>query len=482
MSFFKSGVVLVILLIGFACSTQKQEKDTTVVELKKRKPNIIYILADDLGYGDLSIYGQTKFQTPNIDQLAANGIRFTQHYSGAPVCAPARSTLMTGLHTGHTQIRGNLQAEPEGQYPLPDSAYTMTEMLKKAGYVTGAFGKWGLGFIDSEGDPNKQGIDTFYGYNCQSLAHNYYPEYLWSNHKKVLLTGNANRGTGDYAPALIHEKALEFIERNKDTNFFLFYPTTIPHAELAVEESYVKPFRGKLLPEKNYKGVDDGPNYRKGAYGSQAESHAVFAGMMTRLDDMVGDIVRKVNELGLANETIIIFTSDNGPHVEGGADPDYFNSNGSLRGYKRDVYEGGIRVPMIAVWPDHIKPNTTSDHVSAFWDVMPTFAELIDDKEQLNIDGISFLPSLLGNNDQQKQHELLYWEFHEQKGRLALRQGDWKLVQYNVNAKEQGKFELYNLAADPQEKNNVITQQPDLSKMMIALMKEQRVPSAVFKF
>lgn len=481
MVLFKRSIILLISLVSLACSTQKQEKEVAEVH-HSRSPNIIYILADDLGYGDVSVYGQTKFQTPNIDQLAAEGMLFTQHYSGAPVCAPARSTLMTGLHTGHTPIRGNLGTEPEGQYPLPDSVYTMTEMLKKAGYVTGAFGKWGLGFIDTEGDPNRQGIDTFYGYNCQSLAHNYYPEYIWSNHDKVLLSGNADGGTGEYAPALIHQKALEFIEQNKDTTFFLFYPTTIPHAELAVEESYTEPFRGKFLPEKNYKGVDDGPNYRKGPYGSQAESHAVFAGMVTRLDEMVGEIVKKVNDLGLANETLIIFTSDNGPHLEGGGDPDYFNSNGGLRGYKRDVYEGGIRVPMIAIWPGHIAPKTTTDHVSAFWDVMPTFAELTGDKEQLDLDGISFLPTLLGKADQQKQHDLLYWEFHEQKGRLALRQGDWKLVQYNVNAKEPGQYELYNLRSDPQEKNNVIDQQPDLSKKMIALMKEQRVPSQVFRF
>jgi arylsulfatase A-like enzyme len=298
----------------------------------------------------------------------------------------------------------------------------------------------------------------------------------------VILTGNAAGGTSDYAPALIHEKALEFLEQNKDTTFFLFYPTTIPHAELAVEERYAEPFRGKLLPEKIYNGVDDGPNYRKGPYGSQKESHAVFAGMVTRLDEMVGEIVKKVNDLGLAEETIIIFTSDNGPHLEGGADPDYFNSNGGLRGYKRDVYEGGIRVPMIVRWPGHIAPKATSDHVSAFWDVMPTLAELIGSNEQFNTDGISFLPSLLGKSEAQKQHEFLYWEFHEQKGRLALRQGDWKLVQYNVNAEQQGKYELYNLKSDPQEKNNVIDQQPDLSNKMIAFMKEQRVPSSVFQF
>ncbi len=475
------SIVFALVLLSVGCAKQKPNDDAVTQKVAK-KPNIIYILADDLGYGDLSSYGQVKFQTPHIDQLAAGGMMFTQHYSGAPVCAPARSSLLTGLHTGHTPIRGNKQIEPEGQYPLPDSAYTLTEMMKKAGYVTGAFGKWGLGFIDSEGDPNNQGIDTFYGYNCQRLAHNYYPEYVWSNQEKIVLTGNAEGGIGDYAPAIIHEKALEFLEQNKDTTFFLFYPLTLPHAELAVEEAYTEKFRDKLLPEKNYKGVDDGPNFRKGPYGSQKESHAVFAGMVIRLDDIVGEIVKKVNDLGLSNETIIIFTSDNGPHVEGGADPDYFNSNGGLRGYKRDVYEGGIRVPMIVYWPEHVAPKTTTDHVSAFWDVMPTLAELIDNKEQLHTDGISFLPTVLGKKDQQQEHKFLYWEFHEQKGRLALRQGDWKLVQYNVNAAKVGEFELYNLKTDPQEKNNVIDQQPDLSKQMIALMKEQHVPSPVFKF
>ncbi|MEM6804436.1 MAG: arylsulfatase, partial [Bacteroidota bacterium] len=415
----------------FGCKQAEQEEKVSP------SPNIIYILADDLGYGDLSINGQKHFQTPNIDRLAAEGMLFTQHYSGATVCAPSRSALMTGMHTGHTYIRGNKEVRPEGQHPLSAESFTLAEMLKDQGYATGAFGKWGLGYPGSEGDPNNQGFDRFYGINCQRLAHHYYPYYHWDNQEKVILAGNEGNKTENYSAIDIHKEALSFMEENQHKPFFLFYPTAIPHAELYAPESYMEKYRGKFLPEKVYEGTDEGENYRNGPYGSQAESHAAFAAMIHLLDDLVGEIMDKVTELGLAENTLIIFTSDNGPHKEGGADPDYFDSNGIFKGYKRDLYEGGIRVPMIAKWTGKIKAGSASDHASAFWDVMPSLADLLGIAAPDNIDGISFLPTLL-NEGEQKKHEYLYWEFHEKGGRVALRKGDWKLIRYNVNKEPQG--------------------------------------------
>jgi len=455
----------------------------TLQAQKTSKPNVIYILADDLGYGDLSCYGQNKFQTPNIDKLARQGMKFTNHYSGSTVCAPSRSAFMTGLHTGHTPVRGNKEARPEGQWPLPGETFTLTELVKSAGYVTGAFGKWGLGSPGSEGAPHNQGVDKFFGYNCQRLAHNYYPEYLWDNQKKVMLSGNAGISKHDYAPERIHEKALEFLEENKDTTFFLFYAMVIPHAELTAPEKYMSMYRGKFLPEKNYDGVDAGDEgFRSGPYGSQPESHAAFAAMIHLMDEQVGGIMNKIASLGLDENTLIIFSSDNGPHVEGGGDPDFFDSNGILRGYKRDLYEGGIRVPMIARWHGRIEPSSVSDHVSAFWDVMPTVAALLDTKINHKIDGISFLPTLLGRPETQQQHDQLYWEFHELGGRRALRQGNWKLVQYNVGKSPSGSFELYNLTDDPSEKNDLAKKFPTRVAKLKELMLSERVPSAVFQF
>lgn len=448
----------------------------------QQKPNIVYILADDLGYGDLSCYSQKRFQTPNIDQLASQGMLFTQHYAGCAVCAPSRSSLMTGQTTGHTPIRGNKSWAPEGQYPIAAETYTIAEMLKEAGYATGAFGKWGLGSPGSEGDPNKQGFDEFYGYNCQSLAHNYYPGHLWDNQTKIILKGNSGDQFGEYAPELIHKRALQFIEKNRNKPFFLFYPTTIPHAELLLPEENLKEFRGKFLPEKEFKGADPGsPKFRIGSYGTQPESHAAFAAMVTLLDQQVGELVAKLKELELEKNTIIIFTSDNGPHLEGGGDPDYFDSNGALKGYKRDLYEGGIRVPMIACWPQKIAAGSKSDHVSAFWDVLPTVAELVGIKAPEKIDGISFLPALLGNSGQ-KVHQSLYWEFHEQNGRQAVRMGDWKLVRYNVSISEKITTELYNLKTDLGEENNLAAKNPNIVKRMLEIMKNSRTPSNVFTF
>lgn len=476
--------VAILACIAISCSDKKDQKSTSQVELKTKKatPNIIYILADDLGYGDLSCYGQEKFETPNIDRLAAQGMLFTQHYSGSTVCAPSRSALLTGMHTGHTAIRGNREIKPEGQYPIPDSTYTLAEALKKEGYVTGAFGKWGLGYPGSEGDPTKQGFDVFYGYNCQRLGHHYYPYHLWSNKDSIVLKGNAGHKKEQYGPQLIHEKAIEFLEKNKDTTFFMYVPTIIPHAELVAPDSIMDKYRGKFLPEKEFKGTDGGPKYRQGNYESQKESHAAFAAMIEVMDTHVGEIMAKVQDLGIEDNTIIVFTSDNGPHTEGGADPEYFNSNGPLKGFKRDLYEGGIRVPMIIKWPGKIKPGSKTDVVSAFWDVFPTFSEIAGSAAPQNLDGISFLPTLLGKPDEQKIHEYLYWEFHERGGRQAVRKGKWKAVKYNVLKNPNAPIELYDLSKDIGEKNNVAQQHPEIVRDMERILKEARTPSKVFTF
>ncbi len=477
----KTKIFLLSILIALTVSCQNR----TAQKAAPLKPNIVYIIADDLGYGDLSCYGQTLFSTPNIDKMAEGGMLFTQHYAGTTVCAPSRSSLMTGQHTGHTPIRGNKEWKPEGQWPIPDSTFTMAEMLKDAGYVTGAFGKWGLGYPGSEGDPNMQGFDEFYGYNCQRLAHNYYPGHLWDNQTKVILEENTGDKFVQYAPKIIHERALQFIENNNPgvsgKPFFLFYPNVIPHAELLLPEENLAEFRGKFEPEKAYKGAEPGDNgFRNGSYGTQPESHAAFAAMVTLLDTQVGEIMAKLTELGLEKNTLVIFTSDNGPHMEGGADPDYFNSNGPLKGYKRDLYEGGIRIPMVAFWDGKIVAGTRTDHISAFWDVMPTVAEMAGVDAPKNIDGISFLPTLLGEN--QREHDYLYWEFHEQGGKKALRKDDWKLVQLQVLNPEKTTTELYDLSKDIGEENNVAAENPEVVKELLELMNGARTESEVFSF
>lgn len=473
MTIIKSPIFFLFFFATIFCNGQQKNKPN------ESKPNIIYILADDLGYGDISCNGQEKFSTPNIDKLAKEGMLFTQHYSGAPVCAPSRSALLTGQHTGHTIVRGNKEVEPEGQYPIPKTTFTIAELLKQKGYVTGAFGKWGLGNPGTEGDPLQQGFDAFYGYNCQKLAHSFYPYYLWDNDNKVLLTENAGTKKGQYGPDLIHKKALLFIEKHKKESFFLYYASPLPHAELQAPEAYINQFKGKLEPEKAFVGTDSGKGFRTGDYASQPYSHAAFAAMVTLLDDQVGEIVSKIKKLGLEKNTIIIFTSDNGPHKEGGADPDYFNSNGPFRGYKRDLYEGGIRVPMIAKWKGKIIKGSKTDHISTFWDVMPTLAALTNTKISTPIDGVSFLPTLL-NNAQQNQHDYLYWEFHELGGRQAIREGDWKLIKYNVL--KNGKYQLYNLKNDSSETNDLATQMPEKVTELAKLLESSRTESEVFQF
>jgi len=472
--------LLLIVLLTWACQNPTDKKSDKV-----KAPNIIYIMADDLGYGDLGVYGQTHFETPNMDRLAKGGMRFLQHYSGSTVCAPSRSALMTGQHTGHTFIRGNSERgftlENEGQYPLASQELTIAEVLKKAGYRTGAFGKWGLGYPGSEGDPTAQGFDQFYGYNCQRVAHNYYPTHLWNNRTKEALEGNDGHSTETYAPNLIHQKAMSFLEENKDESFFMYYPSVIPHAEMIAPEEYMAKYRGKFLPEKEYAPKRKKDGYSVSGYNAQEEGHAAFVAMVSILDDHVGQIIDKVHELGIAENTLILFTSDNGPHMEGGADPDYFDSNGPLRGYKRDLYEGGIRVPMIAYWPSKIKPNSITDHISAFWDFFPTALAIAEiENDMTEIDGISYLPTLLGM--EQTNHPYLYWEFLERGGRQAVRLGQWKGVRLEMAKNPKAPIELYNLSEDLQEQNNLAEQFPDKVREIDSIMSLAHQKSEVFAF
>ncbi len=451
------------------------------VIVAKERPNIVYILADDLGYGDLSSFGQKYFETPVVDKLAEKGLVLTQHYSGSTVCAPSRSCLMTGLHTGHTPVRGNYEIQPEGQLPFPADVLTLPKLLSANGYKTGAFGKWGLGYPGSEGDPMNH-FDEFFGFNCQRLGHHYYPYHLWDNEEKVVLEENEGTKKGLYAPELIHEQSLKFIEENKDRPFFCFIPTIIPHAELAAPEEDMAKFRGKFKERKPYEGLDEGKELRMGRYQSQEEPHVAFAAMVSIFDRHVGEVIAKLEELGIADNTLVIVTSDNGPHKEGGADPDFFDSNGEFRGYKRDLYEGGIRVPTIAYWPETVAEGTRSDHISAFWDIMPTVAELAGIDIPKNLDGISMAPTLLGKAEEQEQHEYLYWEFHDRGGRQAVRMGNWKAVKYDVLKHPDRRLKLFDLSSDPSESVDLAKYYPEVVGRMEKILDSARVPSEVFTF
>ena len=434
------------------------------------KPNIIFILADDLGYGDVSCFGQKKFTTPSIDRLASEGMKFTQFYAGCTVCAPSRCSLMTGKHTGHCFIRGNKEDKELGQYPLAPDQITIATLLKKAGYATGCFGKWGLGAPINEGSPMKHGFDEFFGYYCQRDAHTYYPPYLHHNEEKIELDGKT------YSHDLIEKASLDFIRKNKDKPFFCYLPVTIPHAAMQVPESYVAPWR-KVFPE--FEDVI-------GKYSHNTEVRnpvAAFPGMATRLDETVAKILDLLKELGLDDNTIVIFSSDNGPHQEGGHRSDFFESFGPLRGIKRDLYEGGIRVPTVIRWTKKIEPGSVSDHIGAFWDVLPTFADLAgipESERPKDIDGISFLPTLLGHSAVQTQHPYLYWEFHEQGGKVAARLGKWKGVRLNASQKADGPIEVYDLENDLAETTNVAGKHPEVVAQFEAIFRKAHSPSLVF--
>ncbi len=433
----------------------------------RKKPNIIFILADDLGYGDVGCYGQEQILTPRLDRMAAEGIKFTDAYAGSTVCAPARCSLMTGFHQGHAYIRGNRSDLTNDRVPLRPEDTTVAEVLREADYVTGLIGKWGLGEPDTTGIPNRQGFDEFFGYLNQNLAHNYYPETLWHNEEEVRIEGNVLSDEHNvckqcevYSHDLFTEKALDFIRRHEEEPFFLYLPYTIPHANNAAGRSDQRE-HGMEVPSEE-------PYCDKPWPGAQ-RSHAA---MITRLDRDVGKILDLLEEKGMAENTLVIFSSDNGPHAEGGADPDFFNSGGPLRGIKRDLYEGGIRVPTIAWWPGVTPPGVVSDHAWAFWDFLPTAAELAG-VESPACDGISIVPTLLGDAGNQPTHDHLYWEFRHRTFKQAVRFGDWKAVRNALDA----PTELYNLVKDMGEAHDVADEHPEVVAQAERLFETSRTES-----
>jgi arylsulfatase A len=436
------------------------------------RPNIILIIADDLGYAELGSYGQKKIKTPSLDRLASEGMRFTQFYAGNAVCATSRCTLMTGKHTGHAFIRDNRAMKPEGQYPIPDSEVTIAEVLKGQGYATGAMGKWGLGPVGSTGDPNKQGFDLFYGYNCQGKAHNHYPTHMWRNSTHFTLEGNDGGDTGkQFSHDLFEAEALKFIDEHRAKPFFLFLPFTIPHLALQVPEDSLA----------EYKGQWEDPPYTGGkGYRPHAAPRAAYAAMITRMDRSVGRIMERLKKHALEENTLVLFTSDNGPTYDrlGGSDSDFFESAGPFRGLKGSLYEGGIRVPLIARWPGKIKPGTTSDVLSANYDLLPTLCEIAGMKAPAGIDGLSLATTLLGRG-KQPRHKFLYWEFPSYGGQQAVRMGDWKGVRQQL-AKGRTEIELYNLADDIGEKKNMAKERPEIVERIAKLMLENHVRSEVF--
>lgn len=434
--------------------------------------NVIYILADDLGYGDLGCYGQKIIQTPHLDQMASEGMRFTQHYAGTSVSAPSRASLMTGMHTGHTHIRGNYEISPEGQAPLKEGTFTIGHLMQKAGYTTGLFGKWGLGYPGSGSEPNDMGFDEFYGYVCQRQAHNAYPEFFRRNKVKEEIPGNENNGRKVYSQHLLQKEALQFIRNNKSKPFFAMLTFTVPHAELNLpHDSIYQIYKDKLK---------DKPYISTGGYAGSEQPAASYAAMVTQLDAYVGQIMDELKRLGIDQNTLVIFSSDNGTHREGGNQPELLNSSGPLRGVKRSLYEGGMRVPTLAWMPGSVPAGRTSDHISAFWDIMPTLADLTHTKLPVNTDGISMLPTLL-DVKKQKNHPYLYWEFHEDGGRQAVRAGDWKAVREKM-ASGNPTFELYNLKNDLAEKKNLANKNPKIVRKMKKIMESARTDSELFNF
>lgn len=477
----------------------------------RQRPNILFILCDDMGYGDLACYGQQFISTPNIDRMAAEGMRFTQAYAGSPVSAPSRATIMTGQHTGHTHVRGNKEYwrnapvvyygknadfSTVGQEPYDPRHVVLPEIMKRAGYRTAMFGKWAGGYEGSASTPDKRGIDEFYGYICQFQAHLYYPNFLnrFSRSRgdsavvrEVLydnipypMFGREYFRRKQYSADIIHRHALQWIESQDDEHPFVGFLTyTLPHAELAQpDDSIVAGYRSKFFTDKTWGGQESS------RYNAVEHTHAQFAGMITRLDKYVGEIFAKLKEKGLDKNTVVVFSSDNGPHEEGGADPQFFGRDGKLRGLKRQCYEGGIHIPFIVWWPEHIKAGTVNSHLLAFYDIMPTFCELAGisgfprrfvnrELEGDGFDGISFAPTLLGHDSAQKQHDHLYWEFHE-TNQIGVRRGDWKLVVAD------GKPRLYNLAEDLHEDHDVSSLHPDIVRQLVDIVHREHVENNDF--
>ncbi len=478
----------------FATPNASAQESTSAAQSLK-KPNVVFILADDLGYRELGCFGQKRIRTPNLDELAKQGMRLTQHYSGNAVCAPSRCVLMTGKHPGHAFVRSNRSTPPEGQWPIPDSEVTLAELMKEQGYATGAFGKWGLGGPDSSGRPLNQGIDRFFGFNCQAHAHSYYPSYLWDDEAHVELDndppvpGHASLAEGadpldpksyepfkgqDYAPDRINEQALEFIRTNKDRPFFLYYPTIIPHVALHVPDEELNPYREL--------GWEDPPFTRSSGYGYTPHftPRAAYAAMITRMDRYVGNVLRLLDELDLADNTLVVFSSDNGTtHLDQEVDYEFFDSVGELRGLKGSLYEGGVRVPTIVRWPGKVAAGSTSDRISGFEDWMPTLMEAVGAKDAIpeNIDGISLLPTLLGQSQEERPY--LYREFPSYGGQQTIRVGPWKAVRQDMS-KGNLQVELYNIANDVGETKNVADEHPDVVAKLTAMMESVRTPSKDF--
>lgn len=475
------------------------------------KPNIIFILCDDMGYGDLGCYGQKYIQTPNLDRMAQEGMLFTQAYAGSPVSAPSRASLMTGQHTGHTHVRGNKEYWKNvpavayginkdfsvvGQEPYDEDHIILPEVMKKNGYITGVFGKWAGGYEGSCSTPDKRGVDEFYGYICQFQAHLYYPNFLNRYSKeegdtgvvRIVMEDNINypmfgddyKKRSQYSADLIHQKAMEWIDKQDGKQpFYGFFTYTLPHAELAQpNDSILKGYKKHFFRDKTWGGSEGS------RYNAVEHTHAEFAGMITRLDSYVGEVLRKLKEKGLDDNTIVIFSSDNGPHEEGGADPEFFGRDGKLRGLKRQCHEGGIRIPFIVRWPGHVSAGKVNDHQLAFYDVMPTFCELMVDKafpkKYINkkikndcFDGISFASTLLGDDGKQQKHDFLYWEFHE-TDQIGVRMGDWKLLV------KKGTPYLYDLSNDVHEDHNIAAAHPDIVKQMKEIIKREHRDSDIF--
>jgi arylsulfatase A-like enzyme len=479
------------------------------------RPNIIYILADDLGYGELGVYGQEKIETPNLDALAQSGMRFTDHYAGSPVCAPSRYVLMTGRHTGNAYIRRNSELpdrgdvwnframyenpELEGQRPIPAETVTLAKVLQEAGYRTAAIGKWGLGGPSTEGQPNRQGFDFFYGYLCQRQAHTYFPTHLWRNDERVLL-GNELvdphqslpdgldpydldsyalfQDQPDYSAERMHVETIRFIEDNRDNPFFLYLATPIPHVSLQAPRRWVNHYVEKF--------GDEAPYYSGDRYTPVRYPNATYAAMISYLDEQVGEIVEKLRDLGIYENTLILFSSDNGP-VDGlGVDPVYFDSAAPFlgtRGWgKGTLHEGGIRVPMIAAWKNRIPAGSTTDHLSAFWDILPTLGEIAGVDPPDGMDGISFLSILVGDPEGQREHEYLYWEYPASGGQQAVRMGEWKAIRRNIISEGNLEIELYNLDRDIREQHNVADRYPEIVERIRRIMENARTRPEVGEF
>jgi len=474
-----------------------------------KPPNIVLIIADDLGYAELGCYGQEKIKTPHIDKMATEGMRFTQFYAGNAVCAPSRCCLMTGKHPGHAHVRTNHRNVEQqhlqdkygweylGQAPIPAEEITIAELLKQKGYATGAMGKWGLGHFGTTGDPNKQGFDLFFGYNCQAHAHSFYPGHLWRNNQKIKLKNDppipghaslpkdadpsdpASYDTyngSDYTADHVIDVAEEFLRKNAKQPFFLYFPSTIPHLALHIPDEELKPYLDQNWEETPFTGGR--------GYTPHQTPKAAYAAMISRLDKDVGRLMSLLKELEMDENTLVLFSSDNGTtHLRKEVDYEFFNSVGPLRGLKGSLYEGGIRVPMVARWPGKIKPGTVTGHKAAFWDFLPTITDAAGIKAPADVDGISFLPTLLGKPNQ-KEHEYLYWEFPSYGGQQAIIKGDWKAIRQKMMVKANEdplKIELYNLKEDIGETNDVAAKHPEIVKELDQLMKQAHTPSEMFR-